>query len=361
MSRIAICVLMCLGFCRSALSQAPTPNTSGLPSGVVKLPSAAPNTAAPNPRTAPPVWSGPLSAGTQSGSEADPRPPAAPQGVPVALPISPGDFILVSEVHAPELRSEVRVGSDGFVDLPLAGPVKVVGLTEREAAHAIESSLLTLGQLLHPQVTVLVTHAVGQDVSVLGEVTRPGVYAYTVHHRLLDLLSAASGLGPNSGRLVMVTHRTDPHRPKPYVLDPAGSDIKTEHNPELEPGDTVEVSRAGLVYVIGDVIRPGGFPVDPVQGLTVVQALSLAWGASPNAAAGKAILIRDQPGGRTLTTLNLRRMIRGQDPDQPVRDRDILFIPDSTARNLVNKGLEAAIQSAIGVSIYAGLVYSQRF
>ena len=49
-----------------------------------------------------------------------------------------------------------------------------------------------------------------------------------------------------------------------------------EHNPELSAGDTVEVSRAGLVYVVGDVIRPGGFPVDPVQGLTIVQAVALA-------------------------------------------------------------------------------------
>ena len=88
-----------------------------------------------------------------------------------------------------------------------------------------------------------------------------------------------------------------------------------------------------------------------MQGLTIVQALSLAWGATPNAAVGKAILIRDQPGGRTLTTLNLRRMIRGQDPDQPVRDRDILFVPDSATKTLLNKSLESAIQSAIGVTI----------
>ena len=158
-----------------------------------------------------------------------------------------------------------------------------------------------------------------------------------------------------------VFHREDAHTGYAVVLDPSGTDAKTDHNPELEPGDTVLVSRAGLVYVIGDVIRPGGFAVDPVQGLTVVQALSLAWGATPNASVSKAILIRDQAGGRTLTTLNLRRMIRGQEPDQPVRDRDILFVPDSAAKNLMNKSLEAAIQSAIGVSIYAGLVYSQRF
>jgi polysaccharide export outer membrane protein len=195
----------------------------------------------------------------------------------------------------------------------------------------------------------------------MGEVARPGVYPYTAHHRMLDLIAAASGLSPNAGRLVNVFHREEPQTPHAAVLDPSGTDAKVEHNPELRPGDTVLVSRAGLVYVVGDVIRPGGFAVDPVQGLTVVQALSLAWGATPNAAASKAILIRDQTGGRTLTTLNLGRMIRGQDPDQPVRDRDILFVPDSTAKNLMNKSLESAIQSAIGVSIYAGLVYSQRF
>jgi hypothetical protein len=62
-----------------------------------------------------------------------------------------------------------------------------------------------------------------------------------------------------------------------------------------------------------------------------------------------------------MTTLNLRRMIHGQDPDQPIHDRDILFVPDSMAKNMWNRTMEAAIQSAVGVSIYAGLVYSQRF
>jgi polysaccharide export outer membrane protein len=192
-------------------------------------------------------------------------------------------------------------------------------------------------------------------------VARPGVYPYTLHHRLLDLLSAAQGLAPAAGRLVNVFHRDDPKTPHPVVLDPSGTDTATDHNPELAPGDIVQVSRAGLVYVIGDVVRPGGFPVDPAQGLTVVQALSLAWGPSLNANAGRALLIREQKGGRTLTTLNLYHMLHGQEPDQPIRDRDILFVPDSTAKTLLNKSIDAAIQSAIGVSIYAGLVYSQRF
>ena len=339
----------------AAHGQAPIPNTQGLPSGVVKLPEDQPTGLKPNPKEAPAVWNS--AAPAPGPSELTVR----PAGTAMALPIAVGDFLDVSEFHMPEFHSAMRVAADGTVLLPLVAQVRVNGMTERQASDAIDKALVDGGMLLHPQVTVLVTNAAGQDVSVMGEVARPGVYPYTAHHRLLDLIAAASGLSPNAGRLVSVFHREDPHTEHPVILDAGGIDAKGDHNPELAPGDTVMVSRAGLVYVIGDVVRPGGFAVDPAQGLTVVQALSLAWGASPNAAASKAILIRDQAGGRTLTTLNLRRMIRGQEPDQPVRDRDILFVPDSMAKDLMNKGLESAIQSAIGVSIYAGLVYSQRF
>jgi preprotein translocase subunit SecF len=94
----------------------------------------------------------------------------------------------------------------------------------------------------------------------------------------------------------------------------------------------------------------------------VLQVLSLAWGPSQSASTQKALLIREQAGsGRTVTELNLKRMLRGQDPDQPVHERDILFVPDSMAKNIWNRSLEAMVQSVVGVSIYAGLVYSQRF
>jgi polysaccharide biosynthesis/export protein len=353
---LALCVFLLAA--SHGWGQAPTPSTSGLPTGVVKLPEDAPAGIAPNPKTAPPVWNSLAPANAQVLPEGNPHPAL---GAAMALPIAAGDFVEVSEFHTPEFHTSARVAADGTVALPLVGQLSLLGMSEQRASRAIEKAFLDEGILLHPQVSVLVVSAAGQDVSVLGEVARPGVYPYTLHHRLLDLISAASGLGPNAGRLVNITHREDAHISRAVVLDPNGTDGKVEHNPELAPGDTVQVSRAGLVYVIGDVVRPGGFAVDPVQGLTVVQALSLAWGATPNAAVSKAILIRDQPGGRTLTTLDLHRMIRGRDPDLPVRDRDILFIPDSATKNLLNKSLEAAIQSAIGVTIYAGLVYSQRF
>jgi polysaccharide export outer membrane protein len=356
--RLVLALIVLLGAGVSLRAQAPTPNTSGLPAGVASFPQSQETRSLPNPKEAPTIWNDaggvapttgvPPSAGTQSSA-------------PMPAPIGPGDFLEIAEYHTPEFHSTVRVSAEGTVTLPLIGEVKLAGKDEQGAARAIEAALLAKGMLLHPLVSVLVTAYAGQDVSVLGEVTRPSVYPYTFHHRLLDLISAASGLSPNAGRLVNVFHQGDSKTPHAVVLDPSGTDTSSDHNPELSPGDTVQVSRAGLVYVVGDVIRPGGFAVDPVQGLTVVQALSLAWGPSQNAAVGKALLIREQKGGRTMIALNIRRMLRGQDPDQPVQDRDILYVPDSEAKNLLNRTLESAIQSTIGVTIYSALVYSQRY
>jgi polysaccharide export outer membrane protein len=355
LTRAAVTLLAVFMAFGAANAQAPTPSTSGLPTGVASFPQTPENKSTPDPREAPPVWNSPGAANSAGQSTAT-QSASAMQAL-----IGPGDSLDISEYHTPEFRSVVRVSITGTVTLPMIGEVAVSGLDDQAAAHVIEALLVSKGMLLHPLVSVLVTVYAGQDVSVLGEVARPGVYPYTVHHRLLDLISAASGLAPSAGRLVNVFHRNDPHTPHPVVLDPNGTDTTTDHNPDLSPGDTVQVSRAGLVYVVGDVIRPGGFPVDPVQGLTVVQALALAWGPSQNAATGKGLLIREQKGGRTLTALNLKRLLRGQDPDQPVQDGDILFVPASMAKNLVNRTMESAIQSAIGVTIYSGLVYSQRY
>jgi polysaccharide export outer membrane protein len=356
-ARAAVTILVLLAAGAGIRAQAPTPSTSGLPTGVASFPQTQETKSLPNPKEAPTIWDNAGAAGVAGAT-----PPGATQSsAPMPAPIGPGDFLDISEYHTPEFHSMVRVSAEGTVTLPLIGDVKISGMDEHAAARAIEAALLAKGMLLHPLVSVLVTAYAGQDVSVLGEVTRPGVYPYTFHHRLLDLISAASGLSPNAGRLVNVFHQGDPKTPHPVVLDPSGTDTTSDHNPELSPGDTVQVSRAGLVYVVGDVIRPGGFPVDPVQGLTVVQALSLAWGPSQNAASGKAVLIREQKDGRAMITLNLKRMLHGQDPDQPVEDRDILYVPDSVAKNLVNRTLESAIQSTIGVTIYSALVYSQRY
>ena len=178
--------------------------------------------------------------------------------------------------------------------------------------------------------------------------------------RLFDLIAAASGLSPTAGSVVRIVHREDPENPELIALD-ASAIAHAGSNPELRPGDIIAVSRAGVVYVVGDVIRPGGFTMEPAQPMTVLQAVSLAWGPTQSAVTNKVLLIHEQNGNRAVTTLNLKRMLRGLDPDMPIGERDILFVPDSAVKNLWNRSLEAVVQSAAGVSIYAGLVYSQRF
>ncbi len=340
----------------TANAQVPTPSTSGLPAGVARIPQSQETRSVPSPKDAPAVWNG---SGTASSA-------ASPLAVNLAgalpAPIAPGDLLDVSEFRTPEFRSTVRVTAAGTVNLPMVGDVMVLGMDESRAAGAIAAELIARGMLRHPQVRVLVISSVGQDVSILGEVTRPGVYAYGVHHQLLDLLAAAGGTSGAAGTLAYIYHRAEPAKADVVVLDRSGAKADPQHNPELEPGDTVQMSRTGLVYVVGDVIRPGGFALEPGQPMTVLQAVSLAWGPSQNAALGKTLLIREQSGGgRTVTSLNLKRMLRGQDPDVPIGERDILFVPDSAAKNLWNRTMESVVQSTAGVSIYAGLVYSQRF
>jgi len=191
--------------------------------------------------------------------------------------------------------------------------VRIGGMDEQGAAHAIEAALLAQGMLLHPLVSVLVISYAGQDVSVLGEVVRPGVYPYTLHHRLLDLISAASGLSPSAGRLVNVFHRDDARTPHPAVLDPSGIDTASDHNPELAPATQFRSAARGwfmwwAMCCARRISRRSSAGVDRGAG-------DLA-GLGPDAERfhGQSSADREQKGGRTITTLNLKRMLHGQEP-----------------------------------------------
>ncbi|MFP5235625.1 MAG: polysaccharide biosynthesis/export family protein [Acidobacteriota bacterium] len=343
-----------LGACM-ARAQAPTPSTSGLPTGVATIPGRADAKAPANPNSDPRVWTGQGAPGPIASGLAANLAGALPG------PIVPGDMLDVSEFHTPEFHSSVRVAASGAVELPMIGEVKVQGLDEAAAAKAIATALLNRGVLLHPQVSVLITVSIGQDVTILGEVARPGIYPFGPHHRLLDVISAASGLTPAAGALVAIYHRDSPETPQVVALAEGGAAPAPERNPELLPGDMIRVSRTGLVYVVGDVLRPGGFAMEPGESMTVLRALSLAWGPSMNAALKHAVLIRERDGGRSVTTLNLRRILQGRDPDLPIQEHDIVYVPDSAAKSLWNRTMESVVQSTAGVSIYAAMVYSQRF
>jgi polysaccharide export outer membrane protein len=277
-------------------------------------------------------------------------PVAAP--MPQAGPIGIGDLLEVSVFDTPELNSRARVADSGNVSLPLVGELHLLGLSPREAELATRAALIDKGFMKDPQVSVFVLEYAAQDVTVIGEVVKPGIYPFTVHHQLLDLLSAASGLTPTASRTLTVYHRDQPDSAHTLTisLDPAGA---SGVNPQLLPGDTILVGRAGIVYVLGEVLRPGGFPMDPNEKVTALKALALAWGESKTAALGSARLIRKDGSGYKEIALNLKNILSGKSADPELEDQDILYVPGSAARNAMHRSLDAIVQTAVGVTIYS--------
>src|SRR5215471_19332645 len=209
---------------------------------------------------------------------------------PSDLRIGVGDLIEVQVFGAPDFNRQVRVASAGDVSLPLIGAVRVAGLTTTEAEKLVEKKLLDGGYFTDPHVSIFEKEYQTQGVSVVGEVQKPGIYPMLGSHRLFDVISAAGGTTPRAGNQITITHR-DPSQPsQSLTLAGAGSD-STRNNPEVLPGDTVVVQKAGVVYVVGDVRTPGGFVMDkPV--VTVLQALALDQGANTTAKLDGARLIR---------------------------------------------------------------------
>jgi polysaccharide export outer membrane protein len=187
----------------------------------------------------------------------------------------------------------------------------------------------------------------------MGEVKAPGIYPLMGRHDVLDLISVAGGLTSFASKMVTINHKDSPDQVVAIDLsappkDLAGADVT------IQPGDRIVVMRAGIVYVIGDVGRPGGYLMGPHDALTALQALSLAQGINKTAKSN-ASLIRNGPNGRTEADLPLKKILANQIPDPPLHDGDILFVPVSGAKNWGEKSMTAILQMAVGVVIYGRL------
>jgi polysaccharide export outer membrane protein len=265
--------------------------------------------------------------------------------------IGPGDLIEVSIYGVSDFRQEARVNESGDVSLPLIGSVRIGGATSEEAQDLIAKSLVEGGYFRDPHVMVVIKDFASQGISVLGEVTRPGVYPMVGTRRLYDLISMAGGFTPKAGQLVTITHRDDPQNPVKVMMsqDPAKS---VETNVEIYPGDTIAVSKAGIVYVVGDVQRPGGFVMENNERMTVMQAIALAQGTNRTAALGSARILRRTPTGPSEVKIPLKQMMAAKASDMDLLAEDILFIPSSAAKRAFTRGMESVFQVATGVAIY---------
>ena len=267
-----------------------------------------------------------------------------------ALRISSGDLLDLNVFDTPELSAKLRVDEHGKVSLPVAGVLQVSGMTAEQAGLAIEAHLRETNILKDPHVSVTVLEFATQGVTVAGEVKNPGVYPLLGAHGLLDLISAAGGLTPNAGKAVTVAHRADPDQPVVAQVDSKPGST-AGFSVDVRPGDTIMVSHAGIVYVIGDVSKPGGFLIENNDRLTVMQAIALAQGTNRTASLNHAKLIRKSEAGRQELPIPLNKILADKAPDLLLADGDILFVPSSAAKNAL-RNVESMLPSVAGAAIY---------
>jgi len=271
----------------------------------------------------------------------------APQSATVKL--GPGDLIELAVYNVPELATKARVSNSGDVYLPLVDYVHVEGLSLEEAQTVIEKRLTEGGFVRSPHVTIFVDDAASQGVALIGEVAKPGIYPDVADHKLYEVISEAGGFTASAARKISIIRRNQAQPIEVTLPRNLGDDVSG--NVEILPGDTINVPRAPIIYVVADVGRPSGLLVDNGT-LTVLQALALAGGTNRTAKMGGARIIRKTPSGMTETKIELKKMLEAKAPDLTLQADDILFVPVSGGRVFAGRTFEAAMSLATAVTIY---------
>lgn len=306
--------------------------------------------------------------------------PSATSGATNALPttqsitgedytISPDDLLDIYVVDVAELSRAFRVSPSGTINLPFVGrPLPAAGLTLPQLSNSIKEALRESGVVMNALVTVSVQQSRLHSVAVTGAVKHPQIYPLFGRATLIDVISQAEGLTDDAGDTAIV-HRGD-IATRALGLKPSDDaaltlrvDIKNvmgvgepNANVVIYPGDRVTIPRAGVVYVVGAVNKPGGYTIRPNRaGMTVMQAVALAGDVKSTARRDRAMLARVDAlsaNGRKEIPVNLKEILSGKTPDLTLQTEDILFVPDSTGKKAMQKSLESAVQVATGFAIY---------
>jgi polysaccharide biosynthesis/export protein len=298
--------------------------------------------------------------------------------------IGPEDLLEISVLEAPDLNRTVRVADDGSVSLALIGSVEVAGLSTREAQAAIADRLRQT-YMKDPQVSVFVQEMKSHPVSVFGAVEKPGVYQIRSPKTLVEVLSMAQGLTNDAGDTVVVMrHPSDFVSGSAGTANPPGAaetssentgpgpnassmpndtssgadaisvDLKDlldsgspQSNVLVYPGDVVKVSRAGIVYVVGQVRKPGGFLLKTNENISVLQALALAEGLSPTSKGKEARIFLAGKSGEAPkeVAINLDKVMQGKMSAPVLKPNDVLFVPSSAGK----QALTVLEQSTAGI------------
>jgi polysaccharide export outer membrane protein len=282
------------------------------------------------------------------------------------ISIGPGDLLDITVFDVPELVLKVRVDVSGSVSLALIGDVKLAGMTVGNAQRLIARELVARQLVKDPQVSIFIEEFATQGITVYGEVNAPGIYPLMGPHHLYDVISSAGGLTLKAGRTVTVLHAGGTEPAEVISLanvnaseNPAerGPETGKEHgndqgNVPVYPGDTVVVAKAGMVYVLGEVNKPGAFLMEDNTSISVLKATALAGGTTRLASLKGSMILRKSLAGTAQTRIPLDKIYRGKASDLQLHAEDIVFIPLSNVKNYGAMGLQGAIQAAV-YSVYA--------
>ena len=250
------------------------------------------------------------------------------------LLLGPGDELEVTVYGAPDLSGRTRISETGNISMPLIGYVRVAGLSTSEAEAAIEAQLRQNNIVNDPQVSIYAKDFTNSGISVAGEVAKPGFYSALGPHRLFDVLQLAGGPTDKASTMVTISHRGQ--QDTTTVTISRNPTEMAAGNLELKPGDTVVVPRAGIVYVLGEINRPGGYVLNSTGGITVMQVVAAAGGPTHLASYGKTILLHRTPTGFDQQKIDLKKLLHGKRQDVAVKNDDILFVPTSGMKTALN-------------------------
>lgn len=283
-----------------------------------------------------------------------------------AQKIGPDDLIAISVYDSPELTRTVRVGADGRIRLPmLQRKIEANGLLPNELETAIAGALREEQLLVDPIVTVTVAEYRSRPISVAGAVRKPLTFQAFGSVTLLDALTRAEGLSADAGAEILVSRPQKAENsaaatliqriPVHALIDMADPAL----NLKLYGGEEIRVPEAGRVYVVGNVKRPGVFPMKDAAETTVLKLLAQAEGLIPFASK-QAYIYRREAGGSSKNEIpiELSRIIERKAPDVTLHADDILYIPDNKSQRMTIGALEKI--AGFGAATASGVLIWRR-
>jgi polysaccharide biosynthesis/export protein len=286
------------------------------------------------------------------------------------------DYVLGSDdeisIHARDAdeisNKPMRIDGRGEINVPMLGRIRAAGFTIRDLEAEIEKKLATY--VLEPEVSVYITVYRSQPVSIIGSVNKPGVLQLEGQKTLIEALSLAGGLSSDAGSILKITRRMEWGKiPLPnstvdtsaeYSVAEVGlrslMDARApEENIIVMPNDVLSVPRGKIIYVVGEVNKPGGFVLAERESASVLQAMAMAQGLTSTASAKSAQIIRPVAGATRISIpVNLKDILAGKKVDVALQPEDILFIPNSFAKSAWQRSMNTAMGAIVNAAIYSG-------